>query len=178
MNSDKDHFWPKTKKFKHAQSSELIENRNTTIDSGAKHVISFSYLRYLFASKMLSNCRITSRIISHGGCLKTIQCSLAAPAKAAGGQAVGKKRFRIPVETDVNKLMNNCCGANYFKDGEPVKLKEDSEYPDWLWKLPTTPPRIYELDPNTKEYWEKAEIVGQQREWKLSRFQKVNFINL
>lgn len=82
-------------------------------------------------------------------------------------QAVGKKRFRLPTETDVNKLMNYCCGANYFKDGEEIKLKDDKDYPDWLWELPLKPPRLHELDPNTKEYWEKAAKVGRQRENKL-----------
>ncbi|KPM04192.1 39S ribosomal protein L54, mitochondrial-like protein [Sarcoptes scabiei] len=63
--------------------------------------------------------------------------------------------------------MNYCCGANYFKDGDEIKLKNDDEYPDWLWKLPLKTPRLHELDPQTKEYWERAEIVGRQRELKL-----------
>ncbi|KAJ6217264.1 hypothetical protein RDWZM_008421 [Blomia tropicalis] len=63
--------------------------------------------------------------------------------------------------------MNHCCGTNYHKEGEDVKLKDDSEYPDWLWEMPLEPPRLHEYDPATKEYWEKAEIVGRQRENKL-----------
>ena len=89
------------------------------------------------------------------------------------GQNVGKKRFRLAVENDVNKLITHCCGANYFNDGDEIKLKDDSEYPDWLWTIPLRPPKLHEYDPNTKEYWEKAAIVGRQRENKLSNLIKV-----
>jgi len=26
-----------------------------------------------------------------------------------------------------------CAGLNYFKDGEEVPIKPDSEYPEWIW---------------------------------------------
>ena len=40
------------------------------------------------------------------------------------------------VEKDTKKLATHCCGLNIYKTGgEEVKLKEDSEYPDWLWEL-------------------------------------------
>lgn len=94
--------------------------------------------------------------------------------KATGGQAIGKKRFRLPVEQDLAKLQAECCGANYFKDSPPILLKDDSEYPDWLWKIPCVPPRLHELDLNTKEYWIRAEVVGRQREWKLRKFLNVS----
>ncbi|XP_027197076.2 mitochondrial ribosomal protein L54 [Dermatophagoides pteronyssinus] len=94
------------------------------------------------------------------------------------GQAVGKKRFRLPVENDPKKLMNFCCGANYYKNGDEIKLKDDNNYPEWLWNLPLKPPRLYELNPNTKEYWEKAAIVGQQREWKLRSITNKKQMNL
>ena len=79
--------------------------------------------------------------------------------------------------------MNFCCGANYYKNGDEIKLKDDNNYPEWLWNLPLKPPRLYELNPNTKEYWEKAAIVGQQREWKLRSITNVRnffviFLNL
>lgn len=34
-------------------------------------------------------------------------------------------------------------------------LREDSEYPEWLWELlePKTP--LSELTPNTKQYWRR-----------------------
>lgn len=116
---------------------------------------------------MLSKLDLISRIVSKSQINVAIKSAFAAPAKVAGGQAVGKKRFRLPVEQDVSKLMANCCGANYRKDGEEIKLKDDSEYPEWLWKMPLKPRRLEEYDPATKEYWERAEVVGRQREYKL-----------
>jgi large subunit ribosomal protein L54 len=77
--------------------------------------------------------------------------------------------------------VNYCCGANYFKEGEDIKLKEDSEYPEWIWSLRLNyPPPIHELDPNTKEYYERLAIVGQQREWRLKSVWRVlkTFIHL
>jgi len=100
---------------------------------------------------------------------------------ASTSQPIGKRRFRLPVETDVHKIVNYCCGANYFKEGEEIKLKEDSEYPEWIWSLRLNyPPPIHELDPNTKEYYERLAIVGQQREWRLKSVWRVlkTFIHL
>lgn len=60
----------------------------------------------------------------------------------------------LPVETDANKLVSYVCGSNYMKTGEDIKLKPDSEYPDWLWTLNTSgPKKLEELDPETKQYW-------------------------
>lgn len=39
---------------------------------------------------------------------------------SAGGTA--EKKI-MPVETDPNKLVNYCCGSNYFVEGEDVKVK-------------------------------------------------------
>ena len=130
----------------------------------------------MILERMFLNVRSVCKVPTSFGI--SIHCAnfSAVKASAPASTAVGKKRFRLPVETDPQKLMKNCCGANYFKDGEEIKLKEDSEYPDWLWDLPKVPKKLHEYDPNTKEYWEKAEIVGQQREWKLRGITKVNFI--
>ena len=44
----------------------------------------------------------------------------------------------LPVETDSHKLVNFVCGTNLLREGgEDIKLKPDSEYPDWLWTLHT-----------------------------------------
>ncbi len=36
-------------------------------------------------------------------------------------------------------------GVNYFKKGEDPPLKDDSEYPDWLWKIHEPPATLYGL---------------------------------
>lgn len=51
------------------------------------------------------------------------------------GPAIEKKK--LPVETDTTKLVNYVCGTGLTKTGEDVKLKDDSEYPEWLWTLNT-----------------------------------------
>jgi hypothetical protein len=35
--------------------------------------------------------------------------------------------------------------VNYFKKGEDPPLKDDSEYPDWLWTIHEPPPTLYSL---------------------------------
>lgn len=58
------------------------------------------------------------------------------------------------METDPNKLVKFCCGLNIMKNGEEVPLKDNSEYPEWLWTLKTDGgPSLEEMDPDTIEYW-------------------------
>ena len=86
----------------------------------------------------------------------------AAGAGGAGGPK-GKKgaamvKPDLEVETEAHKLVNYVCGLNYRIDEghtEPVKIRPDSEYPDWLWTINTKRPLppLEEQDPNTKEYW-------------------------
>ncbi|XP_029169676.1 LOW QUALITY PROTEIN: 39S ribosomal protein L54, mitochondrial [Nylanderia fulva] len=77
---------------------------------------------------------------------------------------IARKKI-LPVETDVNRLLTYVCGTNLYKEGgEDVKIKPDSEYPDWLWTLRTgPPPTLEELDPNTKQYWRKLRLLGLRR---------------
>lgn len=45
---------------------------------------------------------------------------------------------RLPVETDPEKLVNYVCGSHPVKENrEDLKIKDDSEYPEWLWTLRT-----------------------------------------
>ena len=37
-------------------------------------------------------------------------------------------------------------GVNYFKTGEDPPLKEDSEYPQWLWSIADPPPSLFTLE--------------------------------
>lgn len=46
------------------------------------------------------------------------------------------KKVELPVETDAYRLVNYVCGTNILKEGgEDIKLKPESEYPDWLYDL-------------------------------------------
>ena len=36
-------------------------------------------------------------------------------------------------------------GVNYFKKGDDPPLKEDSEYPEWLWDIAEPPPTLFSL---------------------------------
>lgn len=79
-----------------------------------------------------------------------------AAAASAGSLTLQPQKKRLPVETDPVKLTTYCCGSNIYKEGEDVRLGEDSEYPDWLWDLKLDgPPRLQDLDPSTAEYWER-----------------------
>lgn len=85
---------------------------------------------------------------------------------------VSEKRI-LPVETDPERLVTYCCGSNIYKTGEDVKLKPDSEYPNWLWEIRLgPPPSLEELDPNTKEYWRRLRKLGIERNLKLSSLKK------
>lgn len=82
------------------------------------------------------------------------------------GAAVEKRI--LPVETDPKKLVEYAMGVNIYKTGEEVKLKPDSEYPDWLWNLRTgPPPPLEEMDPNSKQYWRRIRKMGMRRNNKL-----------
>ncbi|XP_045761920.1 39S ribosomal protein L54, mitochondrial [Maniola jurtina] len=112
-------------------------------------------------------------------------CAVKKTTTAAGGVlglGKGKKKLgklgsmekkQLPVETDPEKLVNYVCGSNIYITGEDVKIKDDSEYPDWLWTLNTgKPPRIEDLDPNTKQYWIRVRAAGMRRNNKLRSMRK------
>lgn len=52
-------------------------------------------------------------------------------------------------------LSRVCAGLNYFKTGEDPPIKEDSEYPAWLWTIAEPVKPLKELSPDTKEYWRR-----------------------
>ncbi len=72
----------------------------------------------------------------------------------------------LDVETDPEKLVNYVCGSNYKLEGEDVKIKPDSEYPDWLFTMDVKRPRpkSWEMeDKNTIEYWETVNLEGHKK---------------
>jgi large subunit ribosomal protein L54 len=85
------------------------------------------------------------------------------------GHTVVEKKV-IPVETDPHRLVNYVCGSNYFVEGEDIKLKPDSEYPEWLWSVHTGKPKqLEELDPKTKQYWRRLRQMALKRNAILKR---------
>ena len=74
------------------------------------------------------------------------------------------------VETDTRILRTHCCGLDYKIDADPVPLKPDSEYPDWLFAmdLKRPEPPSHEMEYGTMEYFEKQFEEGQARERRLN----------
>ncbi|KAL0810660.1 hypothetical protein ABMA28_009996 [Loxostege sticticalis] len=92
--------------------------------------------------------------------------------KKAGKLGPMEKKL-LPVETDPVKLVTYVCGSNIYTTGEDVKIKDDSEYPPWLWSLNTgAAPRIEELDPASKRYWLRVRAAGMRRNNRLRSMRK------
>lgn len=79
------------------------------------------------------------------------------------GGTTGKKRFRLPVNTDAEYLVSHVAGSNIFKDGKDVEIKDDSHYPDWIWKMKLTAPTLEDFSPDTEEYWKQYALRGEIR---------------
>ncbi|KAM3957217.1 mitochondrial ribosomal protein L54 [Aphomia sociella] len=122
---------------------------------------------------------LKSNIHTDGVCFAAVKKTSAAggvmglgKGKKKGGKLTIMEKKVLPVETDPEKLVNYVCGSNIYTTGEDVKLKEDSEYPEWLWTLRTKPATLEELDPNTKEYWLRVRAAGMKRNNKLRSMRK------
>ncbi|XP_042868591.1 39S ribosomal protein L54, mitochondrial-like [Penaeus japonicus] len=92
--------------------------------------------------------------------------------KAKLGPAVEK--VRLPVETDPVKLANFVCGSDPVKENpQDIKLKDDSEYPEWLWTLRTgKPPPLRDMDANTKQYWRRLRTMAMKEKNLLKKTRK------
>ena len=93
----------------------------------------------------------------------------------AGGKAPVSKKKQLEVEEDTNKLLTHLVGGNYFKEGEDPVLGDDSEYPDWLWKLKLDrkPVPLEELSEDDPKYWRRLKKLTLQRQLKLKKFKKL-----
>uniref|UniRef100_A0A1B6GLI5 Large ribosomal subunit protein mL54 n=1 Tax=Cuerna arida TaxID=1464854 RepID=A0A1B6GLI5_9HEMI len=93
--------------------------------------------------------------------------------KGKAGSASFEK-IRLPVETDARKLVTHLCGSNLLAEGgEDIKLKPDSEYPEWLWNLYIGKTKsLSELDPETIEYWNKLRAIAIKHQHNLKSLRK------
>lgn len=93
---------------------------------------------------------------------------------AKGGVSISPKT-QMEVETDPEKLVKYCCGANIYVTGQDPELKPDSEYPDWLWTLRTDrkPPDLSELDPDSYYYWGRLRKMHRRRISTLMKARKI-----
>ncbi|XP_074834543.1 large ribosomal subunit protein mL54 [Carettochelys insculpta] len=70
-------------------------------------------------------------------------------------------------------LTTHAMGVNYYRQGPEVVLKDDSEYPDWLFQMYLGPPKkLEELDPETPQYWRRLRKYDTWRRNKLSKARK------
>ena len=74
------------------------------------------------------------------------------------GSADKDKDTNVATAAEVD-LSSVCNGLNYFKTGEDPPIREDSEYPEWLWKLLEPVKSYKELSPDTKQYWRRFNKV-------------------
>nr|CAG4649027.1 EOG090X0KWJ [Polyphemus pediculus] len=83
------------------------------------------------------------------------------------------QKAKKSVETDAEKLVNYVCGSNIMKTGEDIKLKPDSEYPEWLWNLRLgDPPALEDMDKESLQYWLRLRKLNLQRNVKLLKLKK------
>ena len=50
-------------------------------------------------------------------------------------QRLARRGFRQAVKDDAKYIVSYVSGSNIFKTGEDIKIKDDSEYPDWIWTV-------------------------------------------
>ena len=89
---------------------------------------------------------------------------------------MGKKRFRQPANEDAEYLCKYVSGSNIFKEGEDVRLKDDSEYPDWLWTMRIGEAKLEDLSPETTEYRDLLEELSLARARRYQRKMKEDIL--
>ncbi|KAM3940187.1 LOW QUALITY PROTEIN: large ribosomal subunit protein mL54 [Leptodactylus fuscus] len=68
-------------------------------------------------------------------------------------------------------LTTHAMGVNIYKSGSDVKLKDDSQYPEWLFQLDLGPPKsLAERSPDTPQYWK---LLRKLHMWRNNRLAKV-----
>ncbi|XP_069820640.1 large ribosomal subunit protein mL54 [Dendropsophus ebraccatus] len=71
---------------------------------------------------------------------------------------------------DPSILTTHAMGVNIYKSGSDVKLKDDSQYPEWLFQVDLRPPKsLEERCPQTTEYWK---LLRKLHMWRTNRLAK------
>ncbi|GBG84401.1 hypothetical protein CBR_g38683 [Chara braunii] len=95
------------------------------------------------------------------GCIRAVRGALrlraAAPAK--GGKKAKEAASGGPPPVSLELRSKFTVGANIMKDGSDPPLKDDSEYPDWLWTLLDKQPTLSELQRKDIDAMEEKEIM-------------------
>lgn len=86
--------------------------------------------------------------------IKDVPYFTAKSMKKGGSKGKGDVKPSVSIEQGYLN-MDVCVGANITKGGADPVLKEDSEYPEWLWELLEPVKSYKELDPGTKQYWRR-----------------------
>ncbi|KAJ7993148.1 hypothetical protein DPEC_G00269420 [Dallia pectoralis] len=130
-------------------------------------------------SLLCSSMRIT-RLATNthmGPCISNLLCRIPtcgyAKKVASKGKSkgMGKDVLAGPeVCTDPVMLTSHAVGVNIFKQGDNPVLKPHDEYPEWLFHLHLGPTKeIYELDPESREYWK---VLRKEHMWRFNRLHK------
>nr|XP_033809808.1 39S ribosomal protein L54, mitochondrial [Geotrypetes seraphini] len=96
------------------------------------------------------------------------------PVMKGKSKGVVQEQLKGPdVCKDPELLTTHAMGLNIYKEGQDVVLKEDSAYPEWLFKIDLGPPKkLEELDPETMQYWRTLRKLHIWRNNKLSKGKK------
>ncbi|XP_019406223.1 PREDICTED: 39S ribosomal protein L54, mitochondrial [Crocodylus porosus] len=100
------------------------------------------------------------------------------PLASAGAKAKAKGAAQEPLQrpevcADPAVLATHAVGVNYRKEGAEVALKDDADYPEWLFQMYIGPPKkLEELDPETPEYWRLLQRLNTQHRNKLRKNRK------